>query len=105
MWKLDCKRMYVTYFGGDEYSGPDTDFMDVVLSFVPESNVSATTSKGSFWNVDDTGPCGPCSGIYYDLIGNRNPDTPVVLNDPTCPLLLNLVFIQGSRWCFETVAS
>ena len=45
MWKLDCKRMYVTYFGGDEYSGPDTDFMDVVLSFVPESNVSATTSK------------------------------------------------------------
>ncbi|XP_054823230.1 alanine--tRNA ligase [Prosopis cineraria] len=99
VYKLPTGHLYATYFGGDVKSGlaPDIEARDIWLKFLPAGHVLPFGSKDNFWEMGDTGPCGPCTEIHYDRIGNRDAASLVNNDDPTCIEIWNLVFIQYNR--------
>jgi alanyl-tRNA synthetase len=96
---LDQQRMYVSYYAGDEMLGIpcDTEARDYWLQLLPPQRVLPFGSKENFWEMGETGPCGPCSEIHYDLLGNRDAALLVNKDDPTVLEIWNLVFIQFHR--------
>ena len=99
VYKLPTDRLYATYFGGDEKSGlhADIEARDTWLNYLPPRHVLPFGSKDKFWEMSDTRPCGPCSEIHFDGIGNRDANSLVNNNDPTCIEIWNIVFIQFNR--------
>ena len=75
MWGLPKDRLYVTYFGGDEQDGvpADNEARDIWLSLGLEPHCVMPFDKtDNFWEMGETGPCGPCSEIHFDRIGGRD---------------------------------
>lgn len=100
VFKLEAERLYVTYFGGCESQGlePDLDCKQIWLNLgVPEERILPGSMKDNFWEMGETGPCGPCSEIHYDRIGGRNASHLVNADVPEVLEIWNLVFIQYNR--------
>jgi alanyl-tRNA synthetase len=100
--KLDPKRMWFSVFAGDEEVGPDEDaerFWEQVGA--PRDRILRFGRKDNFWQMGDTGPCGPCSEIHYYMGPDANDveNTAANVNKPgdTITEIWNLVFMQFDR--------
>ena len=68
VYKLQKDRLYVTYFEGDEKEvlEKDTETYELWKALVDEDHIIRGNKKDNFWEMGETGPCGPCSEIHYD---------------------------------------
>jgi alanyl-tRNA synthetase len=107
VWGLDPSRLYATYFGGDDAAGlnPDGEARELWLRHLPPERVIPGNMKDNFWEMGDTGPCGPCSELHYDRIGGRNAAARVNKGGEDVIEIWNLVFIQFDRQADGTLRS
>ncbi len=104
VYKLDPKNLYATVFEGDDSIGVSRD--DEAAKFwethLPQDHIINGNAHDNFWEMGDTGPCGPCSEIHIDL---RSEDEKAVIpgvelvnkDHPLVIEIWNLVFMQYNR--------
>ncbi|MFW6335817.1 MAG: alanine--tRNA ligase, partial [Phycisphaeraceae bacterium] len=99
VWGLDPARLHATYFQGDPAQGldPDDEARELWLKILPPERVHPGDAKDNFWEMGDTGPCGPCSEIHYDATPDLSGGRLVNRDDPRVIEVWNLVFIQFNR--------
>ncbi len=102
--KIDRECLYVTVFEGDEHEGlaRDDEAFEFWKEHISENHILPGSKKDNFWEMGDTGPCGPCSEIHADIRDNaekvRIPGKDLVnKGDPHVIEIWNLVFIQFNR--------
>ena len=104
VYKLPQDRLYASVFGGDEQDTlpVDQEAYDYWKGIIDEDRILLGSKADNFWEMGDTGPCGPCSEIHIDLrpqdeidktLGRKlvNQDHPLVVE------IWNLVFMQFNR--------
>ncbi|GAB4409489.1 MAG: alanine--tRNA ligase [Microscillaceae bacterium] len=104
VYQLPPERLYATVFEGDatENLAPDTEALELWKQYLPEDQILFGNKKDNFWEMGETGPCGPCSEIHIDLRPEAerqvkpgrelvNQDNPLVIE------IWNNVFMQFER--------
>ncbi|KAA0992379.1 alanine--tRNA ligase [Dyadobacter aurulentus] len=104
VYKLPKDRLYVSVFEGNASDGVpfDQEAWDLWKGIVGEDRIILGNKKDNFWEMGDTGPCGPCSEIHVDLRTPAEvaevPGKSLVNNDhPQVVEIWNLVFMQFER--------
>ncbi|MCM1077944.1 MAG: alanine--tRNA ligase [Bacteroidales bacterium] len=102
--KLNPEDLYVTVFEGDEKEGlvRDDEAAGYWLKHVPADHIINGNKHDNFWEMGDTGPCGPCSEIHLD---SRTPEEKAKVpgrelvnkDDPQVIEIWNIVFMQYER--------
>ena len=104
VFKIDPTLLYATVFEGDERNGlgRDNEAAGFWEAHLPKDHIINGNAHDNFWEMGDTGPCGPCSEIHIDLRSEEekaaipgaelvNKDNPLVIE------IWNLVFMQYNR--------
>lgn len=101
---LPKDRLYASVFGGDpaENLKRDDEAAGIWEKFLPLDRILNGSKKDNFWEMGDSGPCGPCSEIHVDIRSDEErakiPGASLVNNDhPLVIEIWNLVFIQFNR--------
>ena len=104
VYKIDKSRLYVTIFEGDQTDNLEIDeeSKGIWTEYIDADRIIPASKKDNFWEMGDTGPCGPCSEIHVDIRSDEeraavdgkslvNQDHPQVIE------IWNLVFMQYNR--------
>jgi alanyl-tRNA synthetase len=99
---IDPAKLYVTIFEGDASVPRDSEAYGYWLEVgVPAERIFELGAKDNFWAMGDTGPCGPCSEIYYDFgreaAEDPSADKPFPQDEQRYVEIWNLVFMQFDR--------
>ncbi len=104
VYKLEKDRLYVTVFEGDEKEGlpPSSIALTEWKKLVPEDHIVFGNKNDNFWEMGDTGPCGPCTEIHVDCRSDEerklvNGNTLVNKDHPQVIEIWNNVFMQYNR--------
>ncbi|MDG1330971.1 MAG: alanine--tRNA ligase [Crocinitomicaceae bacterium] len=104
VYEIDKDRLYVTVFEGDEKDGVpvDQESIDIWKKYISEDRIILANKKDNFWEMGDTGPCGPCSEIHVDLRSEderQKVDGKSLVNedDPQVVEIWNNVFMEFNR--------
>ncbi|MGN0188027.1 MAG: alanine--tRNA ligase, partial [Candidatus Cryptobacteroides sp.] len=104
VYKLDKERLYATVFEGSAEDGTslDTEALEAWRKHLPEDRVLLGNKHDNFWEMGDTGPCGPCSEIHIDLRSDAEraeiPGKDLVNKGHHLVIeIWNLVFMQFNR--------
>ncbi len=104
VFKLPEERLYASYFGGDAKEKMDADEEAKQLwgKLLPDDRILSGSKSDNFWEMGDTGPCGPCSELHIDMRPqsevDKVPGKELVNQDhPQVIEVWNLVFIQFNR--------
>ncbi|MCH7597307.1 MAG: alanine--tRNA ligase, partial [Planctomycetes bacterium] len=107
VWGIDKERLHATYFEGDKIEGlePDDETKNLwaTETDIHPSHIHPGNKKDNFWEMGDTGPCGPCSEIHVDLTSDKSGANLVNSGDARVIELWNLVFIQYNRGSDKTL--
>ncbi len=105
-WGMEPDRLYATVFAGDDVDGLPADDEAVDLwkseTSIKHDHILQFDKKDNFWEMGETGPCGPCSELHIDLRSQEDRNavdgsTLVNMDDPRVIEIWNLVFIQFNR--------
>jgi len=104
VYGIEKDRLYASVFGGDSAEGLELDqeAYDIWEKIVGKDRIILGSKKDNFWEMGDSGPCGPCSEVHVDLRDDSErqqiPGSQLVNNDhPLVVEIWNLVFIQYNR--------
>ncbi|MCF6360293.1 MAG: alanine--tRNA ligase [Cyclobacteriaceae bacterium] len=104
VFELPKERLYASYFGGDvkEKMAADEEAKALWGKILPEDHILSGSKSDNFWEMGETGPCGPCSELHIDMRPqseiDKIPGKDLVNQDhPQVIEIWNLVFIQFNR--------
>ena len=104
VYKIDKSKLYATVFEGSAEDGTelDTEAREAWKKHMPEDHILLGNKHDNFWEMCDTGPCGPCSEIHIDLRSDeeiaKKPGAELVNTDNDQVIeIWNLVFMQYNR--------
>ncbi|HEX8172453.1 MAG TPA: alanine--tRNA ligase [Thermoanaerobaculia bacterium] len=100
VYGLDTERLWFTVFEGDDKVPPDAEAESLwVKAGAAPERVLRFGKKDNFWQMGDTGPCGPCSEIHYFRGDDLSKNVPELVNGPGDDTMevWNLVFMQYDR--------
>jgi alanyl-tRNA synthetase len=91
VWKLPKERLHATVYRTDDES------FEIWKQYLPESHIHRFDEKDNFWEMGDTGPCGPCTEIHFDRTPDLSGGPLVNAGVPEVIEVWNNVFIQYNR--------
>ena len=104
IYNIDKDRLYVSIFEGSEEDGleKDSESLSIWKTLIDPKRIINGNRKDNFWEMGDTGPCGPCSEIHVDIRSDHereNIDGATLVNQdhPQVIEVWNLVFMQFNR--------
>jgi alanyl-tRNA synthetase len=101
VWGLDKDRLHATVFEGDPKEGlaPDDEAFELwrTVTDIDPSHIHKGKKKDNFWEMGETGPCGPCTEIHIDRTPDKSGSKLVNAGRAEVIEIWNLVFIQFNR--------